>query len=354
MHQMATYSSPEIVEIGVLEYPGAMASAAATFTDLFAVANRLVAADRSQRSRRIRLTRWIMSPREPLVRRVMDGGIITHGRPTIMTLPPCMSGMHESRSNDELLEWLRDSHEGGSVFAACGAGSLLLARAGLLSGRCVSASGRYAELILSSSPEAWMQPEREIIDDGDIITASGRTAWVNIGLRLIERVLGNAVMAAVAQHQMIELPPRARQDLCRFMPVFSHGDRAVLRAQRWLHSNGARHVTLNDISQVAGLEPRTLQRRFLKNTGLRPIEYCQNLRIAKAQHLFHAGSGVDEVAWAVGYSDQSAFRRLFLRQVGMTPAAFRRFIGKHGVSMPLPVQVRHAQDAAPAMATEAA
>jgi AraC-like DNA-binding protein len=30
------------------------------------------------------------------------------------------------------------------------------------------------------------------------------------------------------------------------------------------------------------------------------------------------------VAWAVGYSDQSAFRRLFLRIVGVTPARYRR------------------------------
>jgi len=33
---------------------------------------------------------------------------------------------------------------------------------------------------------------------------------------------------------------------------------------------------------------------------------------------------VDQVAWAVGYSDQSAFRRLFLRIVGLTPARYRR------------------------------
>ncbi|MNV07352.1 HTH-type transcriptional activator RhaR [compost metagenome] len=81
---------------------------------------------------------------------------------------------------------------------------------------------------------------------------------------------------------------------------------------------------LDDICAQAGLEPRTLQRRFLKATGMRPIEYCQRLRIAKAQLLLQAGGLVDQVAWAVGYSDQSAFRRLFLRIVGLTPARYRR------------------------------
>ncbi|MCZ2982592.1 helix-turn-helix domain-containing protein, partial [Acinetobacter baumannii] len=38
------------------------------------------------------------------------------------------------------------------------------------------------------------------------------------------------------------------------------------------------------------------------------------------------GAGIEEVAWGVGYADQSAFRRLFLRIVGMTPANYRRHV----------------------------
>ena len=85
---------------------------------------------------------------------------------------------------------------------------------------------------------------------------------------------------------------------------------------------------------MSGLEPRTLQRRFLKATGLRPIEYCQRLRIAKAQTLLQ-GAGIDEVAWGVGYADQSAFRRLFLRIVGMTPANYRRLVSNKRRERPL-------------------
>ena len=94
-------------------------------------------------------------------------------------------------------------------------------------------------------------------------------------------------------------------------------------------------ATLAAICEVSGLEPRTLQRRFLKATGLRPIEYCQRLRIAKAQTLLQQGAGIDEVAWGVGYADQSAFRRLFLRIVGMTPANYRRHVSSKRRERPL-------------------
>jgi transcriptional regulator GlxA family with amidase domain len=108
-----------------------------------------------------------------------------------------------------------------------------------------------------------------------------------------------------------------------------------LKAQRWLHTTAARGATLAGICGVSGLEPRTLQRRFLRATGLRPIEYCQRLRVAKAQTLLQQGAGIDEVASGVGYADQSAFRRLFLRIVGMTPANYRRHINSKRRERPL-------------------
>ncbi len=140
------------------------------------------------------------------------------------------------------------------------------------------------------------------------------------------RLHGQGVASAVAQQLGITVPATIQQDLERFSANFAHGDRDVLKAQRWLHTTAARGATLAAICEVSGLEPRTLQRRFLKATGLRPIEYCQRLRIAKAQTLLQQGAGIDEVAWGVGYADQSAFRRLFLRIVGMTPANYRRHV----------------------------
>lgn len=158
------------------------------------------------------------------------------------------------------------------------------------------------------------------------MTTSGNDAWKYLSLRLLARVYGQSVMSAAIQQLQLTIPKAVQEDLERFSPNFAHGDRGILKAQRWLHSIAARGVSLQDICEASGLEPRTLQRRFLKATGMRPIAYCQRLRIAKAQLLLQAGGAVDEVSWTVGYSDQSAFRRLFLRIVGVTPARYRRQI----------------------------
>ncbi|WP_436357094.1 helix-turn-helix domain-containing protein [Brevundimonas sp. CEF1] len=61
-------------------------------------------------------------------------------------------------------------------------------------------------------------------------------------------------------------------------------------------------------------------------------EYWQRLRVARARNLLQEGLlSTDQVAWDVGYSDPSAFRRVFNRVVGLTPAEYRnRFRGRGG------------------------
>ncbi len=226
--------------------------------------------------------------------------------------------------DERLLAWLRECHDGCSLLAACDEGGLLLAAAGVLAGRPVSVPDPARCQALRTMVPSWQPCERTLVDDGDLLTAAGPDAWKYLSLRLIARVYGQNVMNTVIQQLQLMIPRTELDDLERFSPNFAHGDRSILKAQRWLHGIAARGVGLDDICVQAGLEPRTLQRRFLKATGMRPIEYCQRLRIAKAQLLLQAGGVVDQVAWAVGYSDQSAFRRLFLRIVGLTPARYRR------------------------------
>jgi transcriptional regulator GlxA family with amidase domain len=60
-------------------------------------------------------------------------------------------------------------------------------------------------------------------------------------------------------------------------------------------------------------------------TGSTIISYVQNLRIEEAKRLLETdGMGADDIAAAVGYENQTFFRRLFKRSTGLTPGAYRR------------------------------
>jgi AraC-like DNA-binding protein len=55
-----------------------------------------------------------------------------------------------------------------------------------------------------------------------------------------------------------------------FAPPEAHRDRAVLKAQEWVHMRDGRGVSLAAMATVAGVERRTLLRRFASATGMRP------------------------------------------------------------------------------------
>jgi transcriptional regulator GlxA family with amidase domain len=92
-------------------------------------------------------------------------------------------------------------------------------------------------------------------------------------------------------------------------------------------------VSLAALAAAAGLERRTLLRRFASATGRAPIEYCRGVRIARARELLEGGdTSQKQIAESLGYRDVASFARAFRKAVGSAPAAYRkRFAGK-GIS----------------------
>jgi len=170
--------------------------------------------------------------------------------------------------------------------------------------------------------------EKPMIDDGDLITTAGLMAWAELGLRVVERLLGPSIATATARFLMVEHSDSTK---CggNFAPILGHGDAAVLKVQHWLQASGAVEVSLSTMAAEAGLEARTFLRRFRAATGLKPTQYCQHLRVGKAREMLEfTNRTVDHIAWTVGYQDPGAFRSTFKKITGLSPRDYR---GRFGV-----------------------
>jgi transcriptional regulator GlxA family with amidase domain len=164
-----------------------------------------------------------------------------------------------------------------------------------------------------------------VIDDGDIMTGGGVMAWVDLGLRLVGRYLGSATVLATARYFLVDPGGREQRFYSRFAPALAHGDEAILRAQHWLQAKHGGKVTLAMMAAKARLHERTFLRRFQGATGHTPTAYLQQLRVGKARELLELSNrSVDEIAWKVGYHDTSAFRKVFVRVMGLSPGEYRR------------------------------
>ena len=172
----------------------------------------------------------------------------------------------------------------------------------------------YEENFVARFPDVNVNTDRLIIDDGDILTAGGVMAWVDLSLILIERFLGSMIMLETARAFLVDPPGREQSYYSAFSPRLNHGDDAILKVQHWLHASGGKDMSLAVLADLAGLDPRTFMRRFKKATDHTAGEYIQRLRVETARDLLQSSrEPVDAIAWKVHYSDPGSFRKIFTR-----------------------------------------
>ena len=97
------------------------------------------------------------------------------------------------------VEAIRRCHRNGSLVAAVCTGSMLLAEAGLTDGRrAVTHPATMGELSQAGARTV----DARVVDDGDVVTAAGDEAGIDLGLWLLEREWGPENSESVAD--MIE------------------------------------------------------------------------------------------------------------------------------------------------------
>lgn len=99
----------------------------------------------------------------------------------------------------------------------------------------------------------------------------------------------------------------------------------LLQARDYLHAHCLERVQLSVLARMVGVHPSRLAHEFRRHLHASPGEYLRGLRLTwAAQQLRGADASIADVATRAGFYDQSHFSRLFRRQFGVTPAAWRR------------------------------
>ncbi len=226
------------------------------------------------------------------------------------------------------IEWLKRMHAGGSMLASVCSGSLMLAETGLLDGGDCACHWGYRNLFREHYPLVRFR-EASILSfagkDARIVTAGAVTSWQDLTLYIIARLCGaqHAIRTAkvylLSGHQDGQLPFAVMTRRAQ------KRDAVIGNCQAWIAQNYVCANPVATMAEHAGLQPRTFARRFRAATGYLPMDYVHALRIEEAKQCIETETGsIDDVGLQVGYEDPTFFRRLFKRQTGLTPAAYRR------------------------------
>jgi AraC-like DNA-binding protein len=102
------------------------------------------------------------------------------------------------------------------------------------------------------------------------------------------------------------------------------------RARDYLNTHACEPIRLAEIAAAVGASPSHLQRSFRAAFGKSIVTYLHERRMQTAQHILRTTDlPIYGVAEAVGFASQSAFTRLFQREVGISPSRYRSESGKN-------------------------
>lgn len=156
-------------------------------------------------------------------------------------------------------------------------------------------------------------------------------SWMEATLRAIAEEVGQArmgsdlialrmseVIFAQAIRTFVESQEAGQAGLSGF------ADPHLSRALAAFHKRPSAAWSVESLAREAGLSRTGFAQRFVEKMGFTPMQYLTSWRVQLARAALAEGRlSMSDIAEMAGYASEAAFARVFKKDVGMTPAAYR-------------------------------
>nr|WP_286670564.1 helix-turn-helix domain-containing protein [Fodinibius salsisoli] len=236
------------------------------------------------------------------------------------------------KGNQELVDWIARQHNQGAEVASICTGAFLLASSGLLDGKSCSTHWSVAESFRDMFPEVDLQTDKLITDEHGIYTNGGAYSFLNLIIYLIEKYYDRQTAILCSKVFQIEMDRQNQSAFIIFKGQKMHEDKIVKEAQSYIERNVQEKISVKQLASRFAVSRRQFDRRFAKATGNTPFEYVQRVKVEAAKKQLEVGrKTVTETMYEVGYSDASAFRRVFKEITSLSPVEYKSRYNKEAV-----------------------
>ena len=110
--------------------------------------------------------------------------------PLDVLIQPGGMGTRPQLVDETYLAWVRARRADTPLLASVCTGSLVYAAAGLLKGRPATTHWASLDRLRELDPSIEVRPDDRYVDDGDMVTAAGVSAGIDMALHLVDRLAG--------------------------------------------------------------------------------------------------------------------------------------------------------------------
>lgn len=108
--------------------------------------------------------------------------------PFDVVIYPGGQGTRPQLGDPAVRDWVRATAGAVGLMASVCTGALVLADAGLLAGRPATTHWASLDLLAEIDPSVEVRPDDRFVDDGDVVTAAGVSAGIDMALHLVARL----------------------------------------------------------------------------------------------------------------------------------------------------------------------
>lgn len=124
-----------------------------------------------------------------------EKGLVIHAHHSRANMPPLDVLLHPGGDGTKAmlkdadhLQWLREQRQQVALMTSVCTGSTVLAAAGLLRNRPATSNRNALDELVQLDKTITVQPGRRYVDDGDLITAAGISAGIDMALHIVARL----------------------------------------------------------------------------------------------------------------------------------------------------------------------
>lgn len=248
------------------------------------------------------------------------------GQPAHYDLVLVIAGGDPASFDDpRIFQWLRHLSHLGTTLGGVSGGPMILAAAGVMQGRRMTIHWEHAEVLKETHPLLLVEKTLFVIDR-DRITCAGGTAPLDMMNALITLHHG-ADFARKVSDWFMHTDIRASDDPQRsgLAERYQTHNPVVLISIEMMRNHLADPLDLTQLSQLAGVSIRQLNRLFHDHLKVSPMTFCRKLRLEKAYDLLEKSAlSIMDIALATGFIDPAHFSRAFTSQFGKSPSKIRK------------------------------
>ncbi|MCW2539798.1 MAG: transcriptional regulator [Frankiales bacterium] len=225
----------------------------------------------------------------------------------------------------DLVDAARAVSAGAGRVASICTGAFILAATGLLDGKRATTHWKVADTLASRYPMTRVEPDAIYVRDGTIYTSAGVSAGIDLALALVEEDYGPDLTREVARMLVVYLQRAGGQSQFSAPLQGSPPRTPALRSiVDLVTANPSAKHSLTELADHLNLSPRHLTRLFHDELSTTPARYVESIRFDIAKALLDQGYTATQTAERAGFPSYESMRRVFARELEMSPAAYQR------------------------------